>query len=201
MDFKKIDITEFAEKTADEMQDALQKKLDEFKTQVAEVKDEEELKQLELDIDKAQEEFDKYLREAEYELNQDGIDFENKNYKMNEITRKIVYHLNRIEQEFQYCLGLHGLVLFWKQHKPEKISYGAYDSTLRLLGQLKYKGDSEWVDILIINNYLVCAHEPYMKDRAMLVYLAECRNAAVNQLQLVTPVVANPEEEQQQQQQ
>ncbi len=176
---------DFEGKTVQEIQDILTKELEEKKESVNKMSDEAELKKLEEDIDKEQEEFDNYLKEVKYELTQEPIDFEGKQYTPKSIAGKIVYFLNRIEQDFQYALGLHSLVLLWKQPSLTEISYGAYDSTLRLLGQQKYKGNTEWTDILAINNYLVCAHEQYYRDRSILLFLAEYRNAVVSRLQLI----------------
>jgi hypothetical protein len=177
-------LDELKDKSTKEIEEFLTQKLEEYTAKVEATKDIEVLKQMELDIDKEQEALDQYLKEAEYQLNTEGIEFEGKHYSLNAITKKIVYHLNRIEQDFQYCLGLHGLVLFWKRSDLTSITYGAYDSTLRLLGGLKYKGDSEWTDILIINNYLVCAHEPYIRDRSAMMTLAQMRSKVIDRIQL-----------------
>lgn len=188
-----VKANEFKEKNLQETQDELQKRLDGYKEKVSQVTNLDELKKMEEEVIAEQDEFDEYLRGAEYLLDQDPVEFEGKKYSTADIARKIVYHLNRNEQEFQYCLGLHGLVSIWKTSPITKISYGALDSTLRILGGLKYKGDSEWVDILVINNYLTSVHEPYIKDRSLLVTLAEMHNAVVSQIQKCTPVDANGE--------
>ena len=173
-------------KTTDEYQAAMQAELDKFKEEVKGIADVEQLKEIETAVDAEQEKFDKYLTEVEYDLNTEGVEFEGKRYTQRDIAIKIAHHLNRVEQDFQYCLGLHGLVLFWKGRDQQKISYGVYDSTLRILGQLKYKGDSEWTDILVINNFMTKSHEPYIKDRTLMVTLAEMRNAVVDRIQLAT---------------
>lgn len=184
---------DFESKNVEETQKELQSQLDEYKKKVEEISDLDELKKMEEEVVAEQDEFDEYIKTVEYDLSEDAVEFEGKKYTAADIHRKIVYHLNRIEQDFQYCLGLHGLVLIWKGN-PKKISYGGYDSTLRLLGGLKFKGDSEWVDILTINNYLTCAHEPYIKDRTMLVVLAEKHNAVVDRIQKCTPISAETSE-------
>lgn len=172
----------------EEAQELLQKRVEEYTAKVSEIKDLDELKRMEDEIDKQQEEYDEYIKKVEYPLNTEGVEFEGKHYSIHDIAKKIVYYLNRIEQDFQYCLGLHGLVLLWKNADLKIIGYGAYDSTLRLLGGLKFKGDSEWVDILIINNFLTCAHEAYVKDRSGLITLASMRNAVVNRIQLCSKI-------------
>ena len=168
------------------LQDVLQVKLNTVNEKVNEMDDPEKLSEFELVVDAKQKEFDDYLRDAEYEL-MENVEFEGKTSSKNDIARRIIYHLNRVEQDFQYCLGLHGLVLFWKNiSQKTTIPYGTYDSTLRILGSLKYKGDSEWVDILTVNNYMAEAHDPYLKDRVILMTLAEMRNSIVSRMQLVT---------------
>ena len=177
---------EFEGKTTQEIETLLQSKLEEYTKQVNDTTDLVVLKKMELDIDAQQAEYDEYLRKAEYDIQTEPVEFEGKKYTPSEIAKKIIYYLNKNEQTFEYCLGLHGLVTLWKANDIKKISYGAYDSTLRLLGQVKFKGDSEWVDILVINNYLSSAHEGYIKDRAGLLYLAEIRNRVVSRIQLCT---------------
>lgn len=178
-----MNIEELKNMSAEEVQTSLQARYDEFKEKVSGIDDVEELKKIELDIDAEQEEFDKYLREVSYELGSEDLEFDGKKYNPVQIAKKINFHINRIEQPFEYCLGLHSLVVFWNS-RPTTISYGIYDSTLRLLGGLKYKGDSEWCDILVINNYLANCREGYMRDRTALTLLAELRNLVVNRIQL-----------------
>ena len=178
-----MEVKEFEGKKYDEIVEELQKRIQEFTDKVNAEKDLETLKKIELEIDKEQEAFDTYLREVTYPLPQEAIQFEGKKYTVQDITKKIIYFLNRHEQQFQYCLGLHGVVLFWKTAKDE-IAYGIFDSTLHLLEQLKYKGDNEWTDILIVNNYLVGASEGYKRDRTCLEALAQMRNAVVSRIQL-----------------
>lgn len=180
-------------KSVQDVQEELQSKLNTYKETVKSTTDLEELKKMEEEILKEQESFDNYLRNAEYNLPQDPFDFEGKSYTLNDVARRIIYYINRNEQEFQYCLGLHGLIRIWKSSPLTKISYGALDSTLRILGGLKYKGDSEWVDILVINNYLTNVHEPYIKDRSILITMAEAHNAVVDQIQKCTPIDTNGE--------
>lgn len=180
-----MEVKDFEGKKYEEIVDVLQKRVEEFTEKVNAEKDIEILKKIEFEIDQEQEAFDTYLREAKYPLPQEPVEFEGKKYSVLDITKKIIYFLNRHEQQFQYCLGLHGVVLFWKTAKDE-IAYGIFDSTLHLLEQLKYKGDNEWVDILVVNNYLVGASEGYKRDRTCFEALAQMRNAVVSRIQLCT---------------
>lgn len=143
-----------------------------------------ELKQIDLDIDKEQADFDEYLKKQEYELPTEDVEFEGRKWKVQQIMQKIIYHLNRNEQSFVYVAGLHALVTIWKRAELSKIPYGVYDSTLRILGQLKYKGDAEWVEIMVINTYLQRAHEAYTRDIAMMHTLADMRSHVDSMIQL-----------------
>lgn len=180
-----MDISQFKDKTTEEIQNELSAMLDENKAKLDSMTDEDELKNLEESVDKEQADFDEYLKSVNYTLSTDDVEFEDKQMKVSDLKNAIIYFLNRTEVDFQYALGLHGLIKIWKTTPLKEISYGAYDSTLRLLGQQKYKGNSEWINILSINNYLARAHEEYFRDRSVMVYLAEYRNAIVNRIQLV----------------
>jgi len=182
-----MDAKEFVEKSVEETQEILQKRLDDEKAKIKGITDLEELKAYELEIDKEQEEYDKYLREREYEIPQDPIIFSGKTYSVGDIATKITYHLNRIEQSFEYVMGLLGLVNIWKTRPIKKISFGAYDSTLRLLNQLKYRGAQEWTEILAINEFLKQVRDDYTKDLAIFQTLAEIRNIASQEIELRKP--------------
>ena len=175
---------DYKDMSPEEVQTIFQKRFEQYKEKINNISDIEELKKLELEKDNEQAEFDKYLEAVEYDIPQEPIEFEGKRYTPRDIAKKIIYYINRNEQSFEYCLGLHGIIKLWKTTELEKISYGAYDSTLRLLGQAKYKGDSEWVDILAINNFLTQIRDAYLKDRTMFVALAEERNVIVSRIQL-----------------
>lgn len=190
-----MDISQFKGKTTEEIQNELSAMLDENKAKLDAMTDEATLKELEESVDKEQADFDEYLKSVNYTLSTDDVDFEDKKMKVSDLKNAIIYFLNRTEVDFQYALGLHGLIKIWKTTPLTEISYGAYDSTLRLLGQQKYKGNSEWINILSINNYLARAHEEYFRDRSVMVYLAEYRNAIVNRIQLIHKEVETTSEE------
>ncbi|MDE7347998.1 MAG: hypothetical protein K2N48_14805 [Muribaculaceae bacterium] len=126
-------------------------------------KEEEEL----MDIFKAN---DEYVGGVEYEL-PDEIEYDGRKLKRNEITTKVVGFLNRIEVQFQATLGLYQCIRFWKTRGTGKIPYGAFDSTLRMLGTLKFKGEQDCFDILVVNNWFTAAHDAYSRDNIWTQYL------------------------------
>ena len=70
----------------------------------------------------------------------------------------------------------------WRSETFDAIPYHVYDSTLRCLNQVTFKGFSEWTDILAVNEYLSQCHNEYSLDTGMLVYLSECHNAVVTKM-------------------
>lgn len=121
------------------------------------------------------------LKEVTYVLPKDVI-YDGKTYSKKDITNKIVYFINKLEVKWENTLGLYQLVNMWKSESFEAIPYHVYDSTLRCLNQVTFKGMTEWTDILAVNEYLAQSHNDYSLDTGMLVYLSECHNAVVQRM-------------------
>lgn len=167
----------------EEVQDLLKKELDEFQKSIRDEKDVEKLKEIEKDIINELEETDKYFNEVKYSLPKETI-FDGHKYSKNDIASKVIYFLNKNEVEWQYTLGLYQLVNLWKNKDLSEIEYKAYDSTLRCLNQIRFKGYQEWLDILAINEYMSSCHEQYSIDTTLLWFLSSKHNEVLNQMQL-----------------
>ena len=141
--------------------------------------DREALKQAENDLMKDFDANDEYISGVEYEL-PDEIEYDGRKIKRAEITTKIVSFLNRIEVQFQATLGLYQCIRFWKTRGTGKVPYGAFDSTLRMLGTLKFKGEQDCFDILVTNNWFTAAHDQYSRDNIWTQYL-HARHQAIMQ--------------------
>ena len=115
------------------------------------------------------------------------FEYNGKRYTKKEIVAKIVYFLNKLEVKWEQTLGLYQLVTMWKSDDFNKIPYRVYDSTLRCLNQVTFKGLSEWTDILAANEYLSNCHNEYSLDTGMLIYLSECHNALMNKMKELEP--------------
>lgn len=139
----------------------------------------EALKQAENDLMKVFDANDEYISGVEYEL-PDEIEYDGRKIKRAEITTKIVSFLNRIEVQFQATLGLYQCIRFWKTRGTGKVPYGAFDSTLRMLGTLKFKGEQDCFDILVTNNWFTAAHDQYSRDNIWTQYL-HARHQAIMQ--------------------
>lgn len=145
----------------------------------------EELKEKEAELMETFKENETYLSEVQYEL-ASSVEYDGTNVKRSDIASKVIGFLNRIEVPFQASLGLYQCIRFWKTAgaTPDtKIPYGAYDSTLRLLGQLKFKGETDCFDILVVNNWFATAHDGYKRDNIWTQYLSAKHQAIMTALE------------------
>ena len=133
------------------------------------------------------------LENVKYEL-PSHVEYDGKKYTKKDIACKIIYFLNKLEVKWEQTLGLYQLVSMWKTEDFKEIPYGAYDSTLRCLNTVSFKGFSEWQDILAINTYLSVCHNEYSLDTGMLGYLSECHNTVMNRTKELDPSADIPEE-------
>ena len=172
--------------TAQEMAERLQKEVDAYKEMVSTKETQEELDELEKEIMKEMDAYDEYIKSVRYNLPETTV-FEGKTYTRSAIADKITYFISKIEQTWQYVLGLYELCKYWKSNETE-IAFGPLDSTLRLLDQCKFKGMTEWRDILIVNEYMKALHEQYAKDTTQHIALAQRHNAIIQQRDLIAPV-------------
>lgn len=179
--------------TAQEMAERLQKEVDAYKEMVSTKETQEELDELEREIMKEMDVYDEYIKGIRYALPENTV-FEGKTYTRSAVADKITYFISKIEQTWQYVLGLYELCKYWKSNETE-IAFGPLDSTLRLLDQCKFQGMTEWRDILIVNEYMKALHEQYAKDTTRQIALAQRHNAIIQQRDLITPVKAEVKEE------
>jgi hypothetical protein len=179
--------------TAQEMAERLQKEVDAYKELVSTKETQEELDELEKEIMKEMDAYDEYIKCVRYALPESTV-FEGKTYTRSAVADKITYFISKIEQTWQYVLGLYELCKYWKSNESE-IAFGPLDSTLRLLDQCKFQGMTEWRDILVVNEYMKALHEQYAKDTTHHIALAQRHNAIIQQRDLITPVNAEVKEE------
>ena len=101
-------------------------------------------------------EYDNYLNTVSYVL-EDKVEFEENTFDKSVVASRIQDFINKMELEWQYTLGMYQMHKLWesvKNNSLKEIGYKEYDSTLRVLGQVKFKGYNEWESILIVNKYL-----------------------------------------------
>lgn len=174
-------------KTYAEVSELFDKELEEYKNKVAEVMDQETLDKMEAEVNDEYTEVNNYLTDVTYDL-PGGVDFDGKHYSKNDVAQQIVYFLNKNEVEWSYTLGLFELAKLWKNKDFAKISYYTFDSTLRTLNQIKFKGFDEWKNILVVNEYMKQCHDEYTKDTAMLLFVSQKHNAILDRMQLIQKV-------------
>lgn len=159
----------------------LQEVINEFKKEIAEINSTDELVLKESDLMDQMKVYEEYLKGVNYSLPQSVV-FEGTTYTKSDIANKIVTFLNKMEVEFSYVTGLFQMSTLWRNPSMNQIDYYKYDSTLRTLGQIKYKGYKEWNDILAINNYMTSVNESYSRDTAYLLYLSHIHNEILDRM-------------------
>ena len=178
---------ETQEETAQQMAERLQKEVDEYKEMVSSITSQEKLDELEKEMMKEYDDYEAYLKDVRYPLPA-STTFEGKEFSKSDVAGKIIYFISKIEQTWQYVLGLYELCKLWKSPTFTEINFGALDSTLRLLDQCKFQGMSEWRDILIVNEYMKALHEQYAKDTTRHIAIAQKHDAIIKQRDLIEPV-------------
>lgn len=168
---------------------AIQKEMEaHIVTFVAEVStmDMEQLNSKEAELVTAMTEYDNYLNTVMYGLPRE-IEFDSKRFSRRDIADRVVEFVNRMEVDWQYTLGMYQMVKLWRVIGDE-IGYKEYDSTLRVLGQVKYKGVNDWENILAVNEFLTAPQEQYSRDNIYTAYMAELHNAVINQMNKLSQV-------------
>lgn len=158
--------------------------LDAYVKQVNEIMDVEGLLALEQELMKEAREYEEYLKTVVYKL-PDDCEFKNQRYTRVQVAKFVVAALSRLEVEWQYTLGLDDLFDLWGNKDFVEISQGAFDSTLRLLNQLKYKGRTDIREILVVNAYLSQCHNEYSLDTAWNILISEKHNAIMDRVKLI----------------
>lgn len=132
------------------------------------------------------------LNNTKYEL-PDHVEYDGKRYSKKDISTKIAYFLNKIEVKWEHTIGMYELVSLWRSEEKKHIFYAEYDSTLRSLNLVTFKGYQEWSDIIVVNEYLSKCHNDYSLDTGILVYLHEMHNILMNKMNELDPNADIPE--------
>ena len=142
------------------------------------------LKTIEGEIIKELDDYDKYLDEVEYDLPA-SVDFNGEHITRAQIAKMITKHICKNEVEWNYALGMYQMVNIWNSKGLKKIKYKPYDSTLRMLGQVKYKGYNDWKEILVINDYASKIRASYAVDTAWLYFLTNMHNYILDKMRAI----------------
>ena len=164
-----------------EIQDMLTDDVTEFSATL-ETKSIEELKQTEAELMEEMKNDDDHLEQVEYSL-KESAEFDGTVVSSDKITEKIVAFLDRLEVEWRATLGIYQAIKFWKKEFEGKVSYAVFDTTIRLLGTLKFKGEFDCKNVLLINNWFSTAHKDYAIDNTWRNYLAAKHQAIMQAMQ------------------
>lgn len=173
---------ELNEKTQQEIKEMLEADVQAYAVQVSEIASEEEVLALEKELIEKMQANDQVLRDTFYDIPED-CSYDHQVYNKKTVCEYIVDFINTQEVEWSYTLGLYELVKVWKYNKDlANIQYHVYDSTLRILGQVKYKGYETWKKILVVNEYLSSCHDNYVRDTSYMLYLSHMHNVLIDAL-------------------
>lgn len=112
----------------------------------------------------------------------EGAKFDNTEFNRRTLCDYIANFLDNQELEWSYTLGMFELVKLWKTRDLTEVNYHAFDSTIRILGQIKYKGQEAWRKVLAVNEFLTPLHSQYTFDSAYMIYLSQLHNTLLNEL-------------------
>ena len=184
---------DFNGKTYDEMLAAMQADLVLYAETVAAFNTADECTAEEQVLMGSMDEVQAHLAEVAYELPA-NVEYAGKKYSKKDVAAKVIYLLNKLEVKYEQTLGLYQLVTLWKSDDFKLIPYAVYDSTLRCLNSVTFKGLQEWTDILIVNEFMSQCHNEYSLDTGMLLYFSECHNIVMNRMKELDPEANVPEQ-------
>lgn len=171
------------EMTLAEIRDYYDNEVKEYKKKVEAINSEEELLELEKELMKEYDAHDEIISNRSYPL-ADDITFNGRHITRDKIGQIINSFLNKMEVAYNQVLGMWQLSRWWKT--PEKsIGYGAYDSTVRILGLVKYKGVSEWENLMAVIEYLKAPNDTYGRDILRGDFIAQRHNEIMNRMDLL----------------
>jgi hypothetical protein len=133
---------------------------------------EDEVLDKEKDLMLIMDEHEVYMKQVKYDLPTD-CNFDGQHYTKKTIFEMLVKFLDNQELAWEHVYGMYGLVKIWSNKDAETVEYGIFDSTLRVLGTLKYKGFTNWKNIQAINEYFSPCQLEYSKDTAYIIYLSK----------------------------
>ena len=130
-------------KTQKEIEAMLDADMQAYVVEVSEMTELDALTDKERDLMLLMDENEAHLKTVEYTV-ADSCTFDNQSFNRKTVVEYLTDFIGTQEVDWNYTLGLYELVKLWKNKDLEKIQYHAYDSTLRILGQCKYKGFENW---------------------------------------------------------
>lgn len=163
-----------------------QQEMDEYKKSIESL-NLEELLAKEQEIIKEADEINEKISNYQFKLNSKG-------YK--DVADAIRYFLDKQEVQWQYTVGLITMYDFWNPTKnPKQVTYPMFDSTVRTLGEMKFKGYTEWKYVVQINDYFKDIRDEYAELTETIWDNATKHNIILERLDLLDPSKANQSHE------
>lgn len=175
---------DFNGKTPQELEQMFEGELKTYKETIDAMMTLEELMDAEQKLMEEAQEYDKYLDTVEYPL-VDKVEFDGSNYSRNDLAKIIMSAISKMEVEWANTLGLYEMYNIWKNKDMSSVAYKVFDSTLRVLNQVKYKGPQEWKDMLAVNKFLAECHADYTLDTNFNVLISKKHNCILERYELV----------------
>ncbi|MBR5296714.1 MAG: hypothetical protein IKU29_02455, partial [Parabacteroides sp.] len=155
-----------------EIQDKLDHEVENYEKEVEQMSivDAEEA---EANMIKTMEEYDQYLNGISYAL-PNTVKLADKDISRKTICSRISTLIADMEIGWSYTAGMFQLFDFWAKDADTKgrVEYKVFDSTIRILQQLKYKGSQKWLSGTCAYQLLKGASDEYTKDTSYLIFLA-----------------------------
>lgn len=176
-------IEDFKGVPVQELQEKLTNDIVAYQAEIATLS-QEELEKQEEELMAEMKVSDDYIAGVAYELPERVQDPDGTEVTAKTVCDYIRDFLDDIESTWQTSLGIYQSISYWKNFKKgDKVSYAAYDSTTRMLGTMKFKGEIKLRKLLTINNYFSAAHVAYVEDMLYLNYLAARHDAILKAMQ------------------
>lgn len=175
---------DFNGKTPQELEQMFENEVKMYKEKIDTMMTMEELSKEEESLMEEAREYDKYLDTVEYPL-VEKVEFDGSNYSRNDLAKVILGAISKMEVEWAGTLGLYEMYNIWKNKDMTSIAYKVFDSTLRILNQVKYKGPQEWKDMLAVNKFLAECHGEYTLDTNFNILLSKKHNCILERYELV----------------
>ena len=164
----------------DNIQSYLEAQINSFMVEIEQM-DADQLLSMEGDLMTTMDEYDAYIKEVTYELPESCV-FDGETFSKKQICEYVSDYINTQEVQWEHVAGLYELCKIWRDGSTKSISYGAYDSTLRILGMIKYKGMRDWKRIMAIYSYLSESRVEYTRDLGYVIYLSQIHNCILNRM-------------------
>lgn len=144
-----------------------------LKEEVEKMDDVEELKRLRDEVNEETKAFEQELRDKVYEL-PDTVTFRGTTYKRSKVWEFIADIISQTSVPWHGVLSTFEFIEYWKEaakNNLKGIPYMYYNTTLRFLGEVQYKGYETMKKILVVNSLLGTQHDEYTLDLSKYYFL------------------------------